>query len=177
MVALAAASEERLIASDLELVASGVSYTATTLRRLAAAGYERSQMFFITGADAFAEISTWKDSQDLFSLAHFVVISRPGTLVTRLAERLPALSGRMRRVDQTNANSGRHRDGDGDLSIFLIDAATPEVSSTDIRGRVQQGLAIDGLVPPAVARYIHQHELYALSRGVPAGTGRGSELA
>ena len=65
--------------SDIELSAPGPSYTADTLDRLRnRSGLAASQIFFITGADAFAEIDTWHRYPDVLDLAHFVVVSRPG---------------------------------------------------------------------------------------------------
>jgi nicotinate-nucleotide adenylyltransferase len=68
----------RSIASDDELRLDGPSYTAETLDRLHARA-AASQIFFITGADAFADIATWKRYPEVLELANFVVVSRPGT--------------------------------------------------------------------------------------------------
>src|SRR5438093_1417026 len=70
MTALAAA-ERGMLASDLELRRDGPSYTALTLEALHREGYVPGQLFFITGSDAFAEISTWHDYPPLFELSHF----------------------------------------------------------------------------------------------------------
>jgi nicotinate-nucleotide adenylyltransferase len=82
MAELAAAhAGEPFRASDLELTRAGTSYTADTLRALHDAGYDPWQIFFLTGADAFAEIATWRDYPALLDLAHFVVCARPGSPV------------------------------------------------------------------------------------------------
>src|SRR5204863_8870377 len=104
----------------------GSSFTADTLRRLHASGYTPSELFFITGADAFAEIATWKDYPALLDLAHFAVVSRPGLRVAALPGRLPDLASRMGTVDEAGLQAGRA------TSILLIDAATPDVSSTTV---------------------------------------------
>ena len=72
-----------MLVSDLELRREGPSYTALTLEALHREGFMASQLFFIIGADAFAEIETWYDSPRVLSLSHFVVVSRPGTLFSK----------------------------------------------------------------------------------------------
>lgn len=153
MAALAVNDLDDVRVSDEELATDGPSYTALTLERIGARGLNPSQIFFITGSDAFAEIETWYRYPAVLELAHFVVVSRPGAPVATLADRVPPLRGRMRET----------RRGDGippDPSVLLVDAATPDVSSTDIRRRVQEGESIRGLVPPAVESHILRHRLY-----------------
>jgi nicotinate-nucleotide adenylyltransferase len=152
MAALAAESDPAFVASDLELQAPGPTYTSMTLANLARSGYSPLQIFFITGADAFAEIETWRDYPALLEQGHFVVISRPGRPVAALREDLPALASRM--VDAGTAVPSVP-------SILLVDAPTPDVSSTAIRRRACEGTGLDGLVPPAVAAHIHRYRLYS----------------
>jgi nicotinate-nucleotide adenylyltransferase len=157
MAALAVSGVAALAASDDELGLEGPSYTADTLDRLHARGVQTSQIFFITGADAFAEIATWKRYPEVLDLANFVVVSRPGHRIEALASRLPALAGRMRSAaDVVGPGSG----ADANPLIFLLQAPTPDVSSTLVRERVRRGEAIAGLVPPLVDIHIHQHGLY-----------------
>lgn len=153
MAALAVSGLPRLEASDEELRAEGPSYTADTLDRLHGRGYQASQIFFVTGADAFAEIATWKRYPDVLDLAHFVVVSRPGYDSDGLAERLPDLRERMRPA----AAPART---DGSTLIFLLQASTPDVSSTTVRDRLRRGEPLTGLVPPLVETHIRQHRLY-----------------
>jgi nicotinate-nucleotide adenylyltransferase len=152
MTVLAADTDPAFTASDLELLAPGPTYTATTLARLGESGYSPLQIFFITGADAFADIETWRDYPALLDRGHFVVISRPGRSVTTLRAVLPALAPRM--VDAGTVVPSV-------ASILLVDAPTPDVSSTDIRRRACEGAGLDGLVPPAVAAHIHRYRLYS----------------
>jgi len=170
MVALACVGLPYLEASDIELTRPGPSYTFDTLRRLHAAGHVASQLFFLTGADAFAEIATWREYPDVLSLAHFVVSSRRGLSATELPARLPGLASRMQPVA---AEGGITPDETG-LRVFLLDCDTPDVSSTDIRARAGDGRSIAGLVPPAIDRYIRHHGLYGAppapsTAGVPDG--------
>lgn len=155
MAALAVNGIDGLTASDLELCAPGTSYTADTLSRYqAASGLRPSQIFFITGADAFAEIETWHRYPEVLTLAQFVVVSRPGFPVASLPGRLPGLAPRMLPVGGVT----------DELAIHLLDAKTSDVSSTEIRRRLQAGEPLAGLVPAAVDTHIRQHGLYRHSK-------------
>jgi nicotinate-nucleotide adenylyltransferase len=154
MAALAVNGTDGLSVSDMELCAPGPSYTADTLGRLHARGLEPSQIFFITGADAFAEIDTWNRYPGVLELAHFVVVSRPGHPAAGMRTRLPALAPRMRSAADVRESRDRP-------AIFLLDARTPDVSSTEIRRRVPAGEPLAGLVPAVVETHIRQHDLYS----------------
>jgi nicotinate-nucleotide adenylyltransferase len=118
MTALAVSAVKRLVASDEELRLDAPSYTAETLDRLHARGLTPSQIFFITGADAFADIATWKRYPEVLELANFVVVSRPGLTVSALRQRLPHLKDRMRLpIGRTNRTGPQ-----GETLIFLVDA-------------------------------------------------------
>src|SRR5918996_1464754 len=91
MAALAVNGVDGFEVSDEELCAPGPSYTAETLARLHSRGLTASQIFFITGADAFAEIETWSRFPHVLDLARFVVISRPGFPASALPGRMPSL--------------------------------------------------------------------------------------
>ena len=153
MAALAAADLDDVSVSDDELMTDGPSYTALTLERLIAKGIEPHHLFFITGADAFAEIESWYRYPAVLDLAHFVVVSRPGIPAETLRERLPALADRYREPAQGGTMPARP-------SVFLVEAATPDVSSTDVRERLRTGRSISGLVPGAVESHITRHHLY-----------------
>jgi len=153
MVALAVAAHPGWRASDLELRLDAPSYTSGTLRRFHERGYAASELFFVIGADAFAEIGTWKDYPDILDRAHFAVVSRPGCSVAQLPGRLPLLAPRMVRppIDAITRV---------DPVIVLIDAPTADVSSTAIRNRRTNGQSIAGLVDLSVQKHIEQHGLY-----------------
>jgi nicotinate-nucleotide adenylyltransferase len=155
MAALCAASLDWMTVSDDELRVPGPSFTADTLDRLRASGLQRSQIFFITGADAFAEIETWHRFPDVLDLAHFAVVSRPGLPVSALADRLPSVKARFAAGPQVAESNGKPR-------VFLIDASTPDISSTQVRGRLAAGEAVTGLVCPAVEQHIVRHQLYGV---------------
>lgn len=143
MAELAAEGHPGWSASFLEIKREGPSFTYDTLTELRAA--RRSQIFFITGADAFAEIATWSRYPAVLDLANFVVVSRPGITLDSLRERVP---------------SAFDRSSTAQTRVILVEAHTPDVSSTDIRRRVRAGEPLSGLVPSAVADYIHAHRLY-----------------
>ncbi len=158
MVAMAALSVEGLLASDADLETPGPSYTIELLERLHVEGYRPSQIVFITGADAFADIATWRRYPALLDAAHFAVVSRPRQRVEAMRERLPELSEHFVLAE---TNEARARLDGPQPAVFLIDAPTPDVSSTNIRQRLQTGTSIVGLVPADVERYIRRHGLYA----------------
>lgn len=165
MVALALTPHDAFEASDLELRRPGPSFTADTLRELHASGLAPSQIFFITGTDAFAEIASWRDYPAVLDLSNFVVIARPGQSFDLLRDRLPSLAPRMRAA-------GEGCGGADSCGILLVNAATPDVSSTGIRDRAARGLPLAGLVAPAVERHILRHGLYGSPGPLP-----GSVLA
>jgi len=127
----------------------------------------------VIGADAFAEIASWRDYPNILEAAHFVVVSRPHFPAAALAERLPRLAGRM-------VTESRDVLAADVPVIFLIDAVTADVSSTAIRSRLATGAAIDGMVPRLVQQHIEQHGLYrAMTPGrrvsdaaIPSQAGR-----
>src|SRR5262245_47463820 len=88
MTAIAVSGRTGWQASDLELSQQALSYTAATLTRLHEQGYDASELFFVVGADAFAEIRLWNDYPNLLDGAHFAVVSRPGFPVHALREQL-----------------------------------------------------------------------------------------
>ncbi len=124
--------------SDAELLREGTSYTIDTLRYLHAEGWSASQLFFILGADAIAEIANWRGFPGILDAARFVVVSRPGVTLDAAIARTPGLAAR----------------------VTILEAATRDVSSTTIRQRLAAGESIDDLVPVAVSRHILAHHLY-----------------
>ena len=153
MVVLAIGRHQNWRASDMELRFDEPSYTSTTLARFHERGYRRTELFFVLGADAFADIPAWRDYPRIFDAAHFVVVSRPGAPVDRIPERMPAIAGRMtlKATDVAIAT---------EPLIFLIDAPTADVSASAIRAKCAAGESIGGLVPPLVQQYIEQQGLY-----------------
>jgi nicotinate-nucleotide adenylyltransferase len=153
MAALVVSDRPEWRATDLELRSDAPSYTSFTLAKFHERGFAATELFFIIGADAFAEIASWRDYPQLLDAAHFAVVSRPGCGVNELRDRLPALAPRMKAppVDPLDYRTPL---------IILIDAPTIDVSSTAIRHRIATGAAITGMVPARVQQHIEQHGLY-----------------
>ncbi len=137
MTVIATASNPRFTVSRVDIDRDGPTYTVDTLRDLHAALGDKADLFFITGADALAKILSWKDADQLFSLAHFVGVTRPGFRLSRA--HLPAESA-------------------GAVSLVQVPAMS--ISSTDCRKRVASGQPIWYLVPDGVVQYITKHHLY-----------------
>ena len=91
MTALAVADDQRLLVSDLEMESQGPSYTIDTHERLERSGVDASQICFVTGADAFRDIGSWKSHEELLARCRFAVVSRPGLSALALQELLPGL--------------------------------------------------------------------------------------
>jgi len=155
MAQLAADGRAGWTASRIELDREGPSYTYDTLTELKSIRLKpditesSTQIFFITGADAFAEIATWSRYPAVLDLANFVVVSRPGITLDSLRERVPSAFR-----DRPSAPT----------RVILVEAHTPDISSTDIRQRVRAGHSLSGFVPDPVGRYIAAHRLYLETR-------------
>ena len=141
MTVIATASNPRFSVSRVDIDRPGVTYTIDTLRELHAVRPD-AELFFITGADALARIMSWRDVDELFSLAHFVGCTRPGHRLTVTG--LP----------------------DGKVSLIEIPALT--ISSTACRARVALGEPIWYLVPDGIVQYIAKRGLYSARRQNPA---------
>ncbi len=158
MTALAVAGDGVLAASDLELSRPGPTYTWDTLQALTTEGLTPSQIFFITGADAFAAIATWHRFPDVLDAGHFVVVTRPGHDLPESTRTHPEVAPRLR---TTAADDGPMTGEDANrCAIWLLRADTPDVSSTDIRHRILTGMEVGTDVPASVAAHIRRHGLY-----------------
>ncbi len=160
MVRLAIASNPYFSISDIELSRSGKSYTIDTLRHFR----ERcaDSLFFILGGDAFVEIETWKDFQNLFTLCHFIVMARPGFQKTPLANRLPGALSSAFQPDveaMTWVHSSGHR-------LVFKEISFLDISSTKVRELIERGESVRYLIPPETETYIHQHGLYRRREGM-----------
>ena len=156
MAQLAAGEHAGWTASRIEIDRQGPSYTYDTLTELKNRRGEW-QNFFIIGTDAFAEIATWSRYPAVLDLANFVVVSRGGITLNSLRERVPSA---FRNRPPCSPSDLRVLDSE-ESRVILVEAHTPDISSTDIRRRVRAGESLDGLVPDPVARYIAAHRLYA----------------
>jgi nicotinate-nucleotide adenylyltransferase len=155
MVQAAIADHPNFRVTDLEARRSGKSFSVDTLELLRAndPGGER---FFIIGLDSFRDIATWKEYARIFTLAHLVVTARPGVELPDPLAALPvAVRGDFCYDDQLKKL--RHRSGN---AVIFLEETRLDISSTLIRRKVATGSSIRYLVPPAVAAYIADHDLY-----------------
>lgn len=143
MTVLATASHENFSVSRIEIDRTGPSYTLDTLK-VFRSFYDDAELFFITGADAVAEILSWKDPEAVLSEAHVIAATRPG-------------------YDIRNLGPLREK-----VSTMSIPALA--ISSSDIRARVASGKPVRYLMPREVAQYIATRGLYA-SRGYDLDSG------
>ena len=138
MTVIATASNPRFSVSRVDIDRPGPTYTIDTLHELRAANKPQDELYFITGADALAEILTWHDVDELFTLAHFVGCTRPGH----------RLSGA----------------GLPDDKVSLVEIPALAISSTECRARVEAGEPVWYLVPDGVVQYIAKRKLYAKTK-------------
>ncbi len=136
MTVIATASNPRFSVSRVDVDRGGPTYTIDTLRELRT-GRPGADLFFITGADALAQILTWRDAAGVFDLAHFVGVTRPGTAIDESTlEGLPP--------DR----------------VTIIEVPALAISSTECRLRAQKGEPVWYLVPDGVVQYIAKRGLY-----------------
>lgn len=133
MTVIATASNPRFKTSRIDIDRGGDTYTVDTLTEMTEM-YPGAELVFISGADAIAQILTWKDVDKLWPLAHFVAVSRPGHQLT-----IP------------DAPAG---------SISSLEIPALAISSTDVRARVRAGKPVWYLVPDGVVQYIAKNKLY-----------------
>jgi nicotinate-nucleotide adenylyltransferase len=133
MTVIATASNPRFSVSRVDIDRVGTTYTIDTLRDLRALHTE-AQLFFITGADALEQILDWREADELFGLAHFVGVTRPGYA-----------------LQDHHLPSG---------AVSLIEVPAMAISSTACRARVAAGQPVWYLVPDGVVQYISKRGLY-----------------
>lgn len=164
MLERAVAGRPDFVISRIESERPRPSYTVDTLTLLRRQLGARTKIFFIVGADAFAEIATWKDYTRLPTYADLVVISRPNHQLGKVEEVV-------RQYFEGYRHHGREcvwrprecvwlPEDDKKGKIYFLEIKAVTVSSTEIRRMVYAGLPIDRLVPPGVAEYIREHRLY-----------------
>lgn len=143
MVELAIEDNPDFYCSNMEVNREGFSYTVDTLERLRENCGENCKLFFITGADAIIEILSWKNVERITDLCTFVAAARPGTGRKKLSNFLEDLPGYLQN------------------KIHVIQVPALQISSTDIRKKVEDDFTIRYLLPARVERYIKDHKLYS----------------
>lgn len=140
MTVIATASNPRFSVSRVDIDRGGPTYTNDTLRDLAALNPD-SDLYFITGADALASILTWQGWEEVFGLAKFIGVSRPGYELSD--SHIKEAFGRL-----------------ADDAITLVEVPALAISSTDCRTRAARGRPIWYLVPDGVVQYVTKRRLY-----------------
>ena len=146
MTVIATAANPRFTVSRVDIDRPGPTYTVDTLRDLRDLRGEDAELFFITGADALAQILDWKSADELFRLARFIGVTRPGHPLS--TDGLPA-----ERLD-------------------VLEIPALAISSTDCRERARRGDPVWYLVPDGVVQYITKHRLYAVEAADAPGGRR-----
>ena len=143
MVESAIEGDLRFESCDMEIRRGGVSYAIDTVAELTEA-HPRSRLYFVIGADTLPELHAWKSIYEILSLCTFVTFARPGSGLSGLAHGDLELEPPWPERLLANVAGGQQVD----------------ISSTDIRYRVAEGMSIRYLVPAAVEMYIAEHGLY-----------------
>jgi nicotinate-nucleotide adenylyltransferase len=162
MLALATQNDERLRVSTIELDAPEQPYTVETLGRIRAALGQKTDVFFVMGADSWAEITTWHQWEQVLSASHHIVVTRPGYEIetTHVGADVRDRIVDLRQLEQREL-SARLQDS-GAARIYFTDAVNADVSATKIRELAASANRdqLSMLVPPPVADYILKYELY-----------------
>lgn len=143
MLELAVEFDPRFEVADLELSRDGTSYTIDTLDELARR-WRKDQFSFVIGSDSLPELRTWHRIEELLDRYRFLSVERPGY--------------DRRRLEGEDLGLGAERQAR--LLADLMSAHLIDISATDIRVRVAEGMSIRYLVPPEVEMYIQEHGLY-----------------
>lgn len=156
MVRLAVSGNSLFSFSDIESQRSGKSYSVDTVRYFLKQARECTQLYFITGQDAFNAITTWREWESLLGLCHFAVMTRPGYENEGLKQILP---------DGLAAKYRYDKDGDAfespaGKSVFFRKTTFLDISASDLREKIRQGKSIRYLTPDSVIRYIEANNVY-----------------
>lgn len=166
MVRLAVTGEARILASEIDAPRSDGSpnYTIDLLRQVRAQLACNDDLFFLLGADAFLSLGQWRSAAELPFLCRFIVAGRPGSSMDDVPSALPKGIEAVR-IEDGNASSelvawelrnqaGMHS------ALYCMPDLQVDVSATDIRAAIGGEQCADGVLAPAVLRYIDEHRLY-----------------
>lgn len=145
MTVIATASNPRFSVSRVDIDRAGPTYTKDTLRDLRALNPD-SQLFFITGADALESILSWQGWEELFDLARFVGVSRPGYELSH--DHITGVLGEL-----------------ADDALTLVEIPALAISSTDCRRRAEEHRPLWYLMPDGVVQYVSKGRLYSKPGG------------
>ena len=157
MVELAFKDKPDIFPSSLEIEAQGTSYSIKTLNKFHEL-FPEARIFFVLGIDAFLDIETWKDYNQVLEKCLFIVMNRPGYSLESAKQ---VLGGRYEsRIHFLDKDENLDEDRFNGTSIFLVSIDALDVSSTEIREKIKKNESLKGLVPGEVESYIHKHQLY-----------------
>jgi nicotinate-nucleotide adenylyltransferase len=142
MLQLATEANLSFEVSDMELQRGGISYTFDTMNQIQFE-HPGAELFFIVGLDSLVELHLWKNIEQLLELCTVVPFARGGEDPARIAEQIQLSNGWKTKL------LGR-----------LIRIHEIEISASEVRMRLAEGLSIRYLVPPEVEMYIAEHHLY-----------------
>ena len=150
-------ANKKLVPDGRELNRVGKSYMVDTLKQLRTE-HPNASISLILGTDAFIELMTWHEWQQLFSLANIIVASRPNLplseLETNLEKKLASEYEARKRHDRDLLHSSKNG------LIFTYEFTSLEVSGTSLRRRIQHKQSLKYLLPDNVINYIQNHNLY-----------------
>jgi nicotinate-nucleotide adenylyltransferase len=154
MLALATKADQRLLVSTIELDAPERPYAVDTVARMKSGG---ERLFFLVGADSWAEITTWYQWQQLLTMCDLIVVTRPGCVIgSQPGIDVVDIRGMKAQsvVDLLSSDTGPQ--------VFVTDAAIVDVSATKIRAAAESDNRelLAAMVPTAVANYIEKYGLY-----------------
>jgi len=152
MLNVAVKENPELHVSTIEQLLPTPSYTIDTLEYLNLHSVGNVDFYFITGADAFLDIQSWKQYRNVLKSCHFIVFTRSGNKTNKLQTLLKQLGYQQNVTVWYNKNSGR--------SVFTSAHSLPEISSSTIRKRIDKGESVTQMIPEKVQRYIGSHRLY-----------------
>ncbi len=153
MTQMSCRDNTRFSVSSMEIDAGGLSYTVHTLESLHTA--TQAELFFVLGTDSLREIATWKDYPRLFTLANFLVASRPGISFAAAWEQIPQ---GLRNAFDVQDRRYVHKSG---RTVIATAVKGLDISATKIRAMVKAGKSIRYLVAESVNTYILQRGLYS----------------
>lgn len=157
MLALATQDDERFRISTIELDEPNRPYAVDTVSRLQDRLGSSRRLFFLMGADSWAEIETWREWQTLLRICDLIVVTRPGyQLSERVAVEVVDLRGK------TQEEIAAVLDDDNTPRVFFIDGADMDIAATAMRARARANdwAALQKALPRTVANYIAKYELY-----------------
>ncbi len=157
MIQLALAGRPDFRLSTIEASLPEPSYTIDTLRYFHTHADSATDFFFIIGADAFLDITTWKSYRDVLQAAHFVILDRAGYDSREVKELITRLD-----YEPDDSSQIWHHSSFQKKIFFLFVPAMPiiDISSSDIRQGIKENRPATGAMPTAVLDYIQTHSLY-----------------